>query len=141
MLCVEDALDALRWAEETGGLEALIRRSQANLAAVASWVDRTAWVDFLARDPATRSSTSICLKFADPNLAARDQSVQKAVAKEMARRLEEEGAGFDLNAYRDAPAGLRLWGGATVERADLEALLPWLDWAYDQACQNALTDA
>ena len=119
MLCVEDALDGLRWAESVGGLDGLIARSEANLAAVARWVARTAWVDFLAVDTATRSCTSICLTLADP-----------AAAKPMAALLEKEGVGFDIGAYRDAPPGLRIWGGATVETADIEALLPWLDWAY-----------
>jgi phosphoserine aminotransferase len=119
MLGVEDALDGLRWAESVGGLAGLIARSEANLAAVARWVARTAWVDFLAADPATRSCTSICLTLAEP-----------AAAKPMAALLEKEGVAFDIGAYRDAPPGLRIWGGATVETADIEALLPWLDWAY-----------
>jgi phosphoserine aminotransferase len=119
MLCVEDALDGLRWAESVGGLDGLIARSEANLAAIARWVARTAWVDFLAADPATRSCTSICLTLADP-----------AAAKPTAALLEKEGVAFDIGAYRDASPGLRIWGGATVETADIEALLPWLDWAY-----------
>ncbi|MBV8914027.1 MAG: phosphoserine transaminase [Acetobacteraceae bacterium] len=124
MLCVEDALDGLRWAEEIGGLPALIRRAEANLAAIAAWVAGTPWVEFLAADPATRSPTSICLQLpqADP-----------AVPKKMASLLEEEGVALDIGAYRDAPPGLRIWGGATVETADIEALLPWLDWAYAEA--------
>ena len=124
MLCVEDALDGLRWAERIGGLPALIARSEANLAAVAAWVEHTPWVDFLAQEPATRSPTSICLQLpgADP-----------AVPKRMASLLEREGIAFDIGAYRDAPPGLRIWGGATVETSDIEALLGWLDWAYGQA--------
>ena len=118
MLCVQDALDGLRWAESIGGLPVLIARSEANLAAIAAWVDRTPWAGFLAADPATRSCTSICL------------TVAGADAKAMAVVLEREGVAFDIAAYRDAPPGLRIWGGATVETADVEALLPWLDWAY-----------
>jgi phosphoserine aminotransferase len=129
MLCVEDALDGLRWAEAQGGLTGLIARSQANLAAVTAWVERTGWIDFLAADPATRSSTSICLAFA----AGAEPDDPAAVAKAIVRRLDEEGTAFDIGAYRDAPPGLRLWGGATVETADLEALFPWLDWAWEQA--------
>jgi phosphoserine aminotransferase len=119
MLCVEDALDGLRWAESVGGLAGLIARSEANLAAIAGWVDRRDWVDFLAEDDNTRSCTSICLTLAAP-----------AAAKPMAALLEKEGAAFDIGAYRDAPPGLRIWGGATIEAADVEKLLPWLDWAY-----------
>jgi phosphoserine aminotransferase len=119
MLCVEDALDGLRWAESVGGLAGLIARSEANLAAIAGWVDRRDWVDFLAEDDNTRSCTSICLTLAAP-----------AAAKPMAALLEKEGVAYDIGAYRDAPPGLRIWGGATVETADIEALLPWLDWAY-----------
>lgn len=118
MLCVEDALDGLHWAESVGGLEGLIGRSEANLSAIARWVAHTDWVDFLAEDPATRSCTSICLKLTLPELA-----------KPMATLLEKEGVAYDIGAYRDAPPGLRIWGGATVETADVEALLPWLEWA------------
>jgi phosphoserine aminotransferase len=116
MLCVEDALDGLRWAEAIGGLPALIARSEANLAAIADWVARTGWVQFLAADPATRSSTSICLTTsAGPAIAA---------------LLAQEGVAYDIASYRDAPKGLRIWGGATVEVEDIHHLLPWLDWAY-----------
>jgi phosphoserine aminotransferase len=118
MLCVEDALDGLRWAESVGGLEGLVGRSEANLSTIARWVAHTDWVDFLAEDPATRSCTSICLKLTLPELA-----------KPMATLLEKEGVAYDIAAYRDAPPGLRIWGGATVETADIEALLPWLEWA------------
>jgi phosphoserine aminotransferase len=130
MLCVEDALDGLAWAESIGGLPALIARSEANLAAVAAWVAERDWVDFLAEDPASRSSTSICLKVADPWFAALPGERQAAVAKALAQRLDEEGVAYDIGGYRDAPPGLRLWGGATVETSDLAALLAWLDWAY-----------
>jgi len=130
LLCVEDALDGLRWAEGQGGLPGLIARSQANLAAVARWVGRADWVDFLAADPSTRSSTSICLAFADGAAAGSDPA---DIAAAIARTLESEGVAYDIGAHRDAPAGLRLWGGATVETADLEAVAPWLDWAWQQA--------
>ena len=130
MLAVEDALDGLRWAEGVGGLEGLVARSEANLAAVAEWVARTPWVDFLAEDPATRSCTSICLTIVAPWFTALDAAAQAAAAKRLASLLEKEGVALDAGAYRDAPPGLRLWGGATVETADIRALLPWLDWAF-----------
>ncbi len=136
MLCVEDALDGLRWAEDIGGLPELVRRSQANLAAVARWVDRTPWVEFLAADPATRSSTSICLKIVDPWFTSLAPAEQAKVPKKVVSLLDGEGAAYDVGSYRDAPAGLRLWGGATVSALDLEALFPWLDWAYAQAKQG-----
>jgi phosphoserine aminotransferase len=130
MLCVEDALDGLAWAERIGGLPALIRRSESNLATVAEWVARTDWVDFLAKDPRTRSCTSICLAVVDPAFATLDGTTRAGVIKKMAALLEQEGVALDVASYRDAPPGLRLWGGATVERDDLEAVLPWLDWAW-----------
>jgi len=128
MLCVEDALDGLRWAESIGGLGELVARSRRNLAAVERWVAKSDWARFLAADPATRSSTSICLA-----LGAGDAAADEKLAKAIASRLEAEGAAFDIGSYRDAPPGLRLWGGATVETSDLEALFPWLDWAFEQA--------
>lgn len=131
MIAVEDALDALRWAEQIGGLPALKARSEANLKAIADWVARTDWIDFLPADPAIRSCTSICLKIVDPAVTALDADAQKAVPKKIAQLLEDEGVAFDINGYRDAPPGLRIWGGATVETSDIEALLPWLDWAWD----------
>ncbi|HEY8610559.1 MAG TPA: phosphoserine transaminase [Roseomonas sp.] len=130
MLCVEDALDGLRWAESIGGLDALIARSEANLAAVADWVASSGWADFLAEDEATRSCTSICLKITVPWFAAMDAAGQARAAKRLAAILEEEGVALDIASYRDAPPGLRIWGGATVETSDIEALLPWLDWAF-----------
>ena len=130
MLCVEDQLDALRWAERLGGLPALIERAEANLAVVEGWVGARDWVDFLAETPETRSPTSICLKIVDPWFESLEPDAQKQAAKGLAARIEAEGAGYDIGGYRDAPPGLRIWGGATVEKADLEALLPWLDWAY-----------
>ncbi|SHJ52329.1 phosphoserine aminotransferase apoenzyme [Roseomonas rosea] len=130
MLCVEDALDGLRWAESIGGLDALIARSEANLAAVADWVSGSGWADFLAEDPATRSCTSICLKITVPWFTAMDAAGQARAAKRLAAILEEEGVALDIASYRDAPPGLRIWGGATVETSDIQALLPWLDWAF-----------
>ncbi len=130
MLAVEDALDALRWAEEIGGLKALIARAEASLKAVSDWVAASDWADFLAAVPETRSCTSICLKIVDPWFLALDADAQAAAAKRLAAILEEEGVAYDIGGYRDAPVGLRLWGGATVEPSDMAALLPWLDWAY-----------
>ena len=132
MLCVEDALDGLRWAEGVGGLQALIGRSEANLAAVAAWVEQTPWAAFLAVDPASRSCTSICLRITAPWFTALDTDGQAKAAKKLASLLEKEGVAFDIASYRDAPPGLRIWGGATVETPDIEALLPWLGWAYAQ---------
>jgi phosphoserine aminotransferase len=132
MLCVEDILDALAWAEKLGGRRALMERSDGNLAVVAEWVARTPWVEFLAPDPATRSSTSICLEVVAPAFQALSEESQRKTLKEMAARLEAESVAYDVEGYRDAPPGLRIWGGATVEREDLEALLPWLDWAFHE---------
>jgi len=137
MVAVEDALDSLRWAESIGGLPALIARSQANLAAVAKWVGATDWVDFLADAPETRSSTSITLKIVDPWFTKLDREKQAAAAKKIVSLLEQEGAAFDIGAYRDAPPGLRIWGGATVETEDLKALFPWLEWAFGEVKQQA----
>ena len=130
MLAVEDALDGLAWAERVGGLEGLIARSERNFAAIDAWVRHTPWIDFLAEDPATRSTTSVCLVFTDPWFKALSADEQANVAKQVASKLEAEKAGLDLGSYRDAPPGLRIWAGATVETADLEALFPWIDWAY-----------
>jgi phosphoserine aminotransferase len=132
MLCVEDALDGLAWAERVGGLPALVARSEANLAVVSAWVERTPWIEFLARDPATRSCTSICLAIVDPWFRALDDKAKAAAVKRLVGLLEQEGVAYDVASYRDAPPGLRVWGGATVEREDLEALLPWLDWAFGE---------
>jgi phosphoserine aminotransferase len=132
MLCAEDALDGLKWAEALGGLSALIERSEANLDAIAAWVSSTAWVDFLAVDPTTRSNTSVCLKIIDPWFVNLSEPEQAQKIKELVQLLDQEGVAYDIASYRDAPPGLRIWAGATVERADLEALLPWLDWAYAQ---------
>ncbi|HEX8583455.1 MAG TPA: phosphoserine transaminase [Allosphingosinicella sp.] len=133
MLAVEDLLFALEWAEGLGGLDALIARADANAAAVDAWVGRTGWIEHLARDPATRSNTSVCLKFADAALPGMDSDAQAAVVKRMAALLDGEAAAYDIASYRDAPPGLRLWCGATVETDDLEALFPWLDWAFPEA--------
>jgi phosphoserine aminotransferase len=133
MLAVEDALDGLRWAERIGGVPALIARSEGNLELVADWVERTPWVDFLAARPELRSPTSICLKVVDPEITSLPRAVQAVLIKDLVARLEAEGVAYDIASYRDAPPGLRLWGGATVERADLKSLLPWLDWAYGHA--------
>lgn len=130
MLAVEDALDALKWADALGRLEAMVARAKANVGAIADWVARTGWIDFLAADPEIRSRTSVCLKLAHPDL---DDAAQAVVAKRIAALLDGEGVAFDIGAYRDAPAGLRIWAGATVETADLEALFPWLDWAFATA--------
>ncbi len=133
MLCVEDYLDALAWAKALGGLEALHARADSNLAAVAAWVERTPWVDFLAGDPAIRSNTSVCLKIVDPAFTALESGRRPSVPKRIATLLETEGVAYDVGSYRAAPPGLRIWCGATVESADVEALLPWLDWAYARA--------
>ncbi len=133
MLCVEDALDALGWAESIGGLPALIARSHANLAALEAWVAKSNWAGFLAVDASVRSNTSICLKIVNPAYAALSADAQQKHVKSMVTALEKSGAAYDVGAYRDAPPGLRVWGGATVDTSDIEALLPWLDWAYAEA--------
>ena len=130
MLCVEDALDGLKWAESIGGLPALLARSAANLKAIEDWVAQSSWAAFLAEEKAIRSNTSICLKIVDPAYLALSADEQAKSAKAIVSLLDKEKAAYDIGAYRDAPAGLRVWGGATVETADILALLPWLDWAY-----------
>lgn len=137
MICVEDALDGLKWAESLGGLSALIQRSQTNLDALKNWVDATDWVDFLAEEPTTMSTTSICLKIVDGWYTNLSPEEQAAGAKKIVSLLGAEGVAFDLGAYRDAPPGLRIWGGATVESRDIEALCPWLDWAYQQVKESS----
>jgi phosphoserine aminotransferase len=132
MLAVEDAIDSLEWAQGVGGLAGLIGRVERNAAAIEKWVARTPWIDYLATRPETRSPTSVCLVIADPWFRGLDAKGQAEVAKRLVALVEGEGAGYDLGAYRDAPPGLRIWGGATVETADLEALFPWLDWAYGE---------
>jgi phosphoserine aminotransferase len=132
MLCVEDYIDALKWAEGAGGLQGLIARSNANLRVIWDWVERTPWADFLARDPNTRSNTSVCLIIVDPWFKGLEVEAKAAAAKKLADLLEKEGVAYDVGAYRDAPPGLRIWCGATVERSDLAALTPWLDWAWNE---------
>jgi phosphoserine aminotransferase len=140
MLCVEDYLDALAWAKSVGGLKALQARADANAKVIADWVARTAWIDFLARDPALRSNTSVCLRVVDPAVNRLAPEAQAAFAKNIAAALEKEGVAYDIDAYRDAPSGLRIWCGSTVERGDVEALTLWLDWAYATA-KEALAKA
>lgn len=130
MLAVEDALDALVWAESVGGAAGLVARCRANAAAIEAWVDASPWIGFLAEDPQTRSRTSVCLKVVDPAFTALPGDAQAAAAKRLASLLESEKVAYDIGAYRDAPPGLRIWAGATVETADLKALFSWLDWAY-----------
>ena len=130
MLCVEDYLDALNWAKGLGGLDALIARADANFAAIDTFVQESGWLANLAVVPQTRSNTSVCLSIVDPEVAALDKDGQAAFAKAMVSALEKEGVAFDIGAYRDAPPGLRIWAGATVETSDLAALMPWLDWAF-----------
>ena len=133
MLAVEDYVDALKWAEDIGGLPTLLQRSEDNLAVLSDWVALTDWVDFLCAEEAYRSNTSICLKIVDSDVIAMDEDAQAAFAKRIAALLDAEGAAYDIGAYRDAPPGLRIWGGATVETADLEILTQWLDWAFATA--------
>ncbi|WP_075997220.1 phosphoserine transaminase [Salaquimonas pukyongi] len=136
MLCVEDYLDALSWAKSQGGLSALTSRADGNFAVLRDFVEQTPWLDFLAEVPETRSNTSVCLKITDPHVAALGGDEQAAFAKSMVSALEKAGAALDIGAYRDAPPGLRIWTGATVEQADIEALLPWLQWAFETALQD-----
>ena len=132
MLCVEDAIDSLKWAEEIGGLPKLIQRSKSSLSAVSAWVDKTPWVEFLAKDPATRSSTSVCLAITDTGSLAGDEAA--AAPKKIAALLEKENIAYDIGGYRDAPPGLRIWGGATVEPLDMQILMPWIEWAWGEVC-------
>jgi len=136
LLCVEDYIDALKWAEGLGGLEALRGRADANLKILADWVARTDWVDFLAVDPATRSNTSVCLKVTDPGVLALDTGDQAAFCKRIVGALDAESVAYDIGAHRDAPSGLRIWAGATIETSDLEALTAWLDWAFEAQKSN-----
>ncbi len=133
MLCVEDYLDALNWGKSLGGLDALIARADANTKILADWVANSSWAGFLAKDAAIRSNTSVCLKVIDPAVAALAPEAQAAFAKKLASLVEKEKAGYDIGAYRDAPPGLRIWCGATVEAADVAALTHWLDWAFAAA--------
>jgi phosphoserine aminotransferase len=133
MLCVEDYIDALKWAEHLGGIDALYKRANANAAALHDWVEATDWIDYLCVNPGYRSNTSVCLKIVDPEVTKLDDAGQRAIVKAMEKLLEGKGAAYDIGAYRDAPPGLRIWCGATVETADIKALGPWLDWAYAEA--------
>ena len=130
MLCIEDAVDAMEWGMAIGGLEAMQARADANAAVLADWVAKTPWVEFLAKDPAIRSNTSVCLVIADPEIAALPAEAQANFAKAIVSRLDKAGVAYDIGHYRDAPVGLRIWAGSTVEAADLKALTPWLDYAF-----------
>ncbi len=133
MLCVEDYIDALEWSQSVGGLDGLVARADANLKAISDWAARTDWVDFLAVSEDIRSNTSVCLKVVDPAITALSSDAQAAFVKGMVAAVEKEGAGYDIDGYRDAPPGLRIWCGATVETADVAALTHWLDWAFANA--------
>ncbi len=141
MLCVEDYLDTLAWAESIGGLPALLTRADANAHVITEWVKRTPWIAFLSDKPAIRSNTSVCLTIVDPDIAAASAETQAAVAKQIASTLDKLGVAMDIGSYRDAPPGLRIWTGATVETSDLEALMPWLDWAFAQVKAASLKAA
>jgi phosphoserine aminotransferase len=130
MICIEDAIDAMNWGKDVGGLAVLQARADANFKVLADWVAKTDWVDFLAKDPATRSNTSVCLSIVDPAITALDADGQAAFAKAIVARLDKLGVGYDFGSYKDAPAGLRIWAGSTIEASDLAALTPWLDWAF-----------
>ena len=130
---LEDWIDGVEWGLAVGGLDALIARTQANAVALDEWVGRTAWIDYLAEDPATRSTTSVCLKITDPRVAVMTEDARQALVKRMKALVEDEGAAYDIESHRNAPAGLRIWCGCTVETADIEALTPWLDWAFETA--------
>lgn len=130
MLCIEDAIDAMEWGKATGGLRAMQARADANFKVLGDWVEKTPWVAFLAADPKTRSNTSVCFSIVDPAVTALDAEAQAAFAKAIVGRLDKAGAAYDIGAYKDAPSGLRIWAGSTIEASDLEKLTPWLDWAF-----------
>lgn len=130
---IEDWIDGVEWGLSVGGLDALIARTQANAAALDAWIGRTDWIDYLAPDAATRSTTSVCLKIVDPRVVAMNEDARQALVRRMKALVEAEGAAFDIESHRNAPAGLRIWCGCTVEAADIEALTPWLDWAFEKA--------
>ena len=132
MLCIEDAIDALNWAKSIGGLQGLIKRSQANLAAFEKWVEKSDWIDFLAESKEIRSNTSVCFKIVAPWFTSLDTEEQAKAAKKITALLAKEGVANDINSYKDAPTGIRVWCGATVETSDIEALTHWLDWGYEQ---------
>jgi phosphoserine aminotransferase len=137
MLCVEDALDSLRWAESVGGLDGLVARADRNLAVLSGWAQRCPWADFLPEDPATISSTSPQFKIIDPRFIRLGPEERFQTVRAMTRRLEQEGAAFDIASHRASPPGLRIWTGPTVEAADVEALVPWLDWAWEEQRRTA----
>ena len=137
MLCVEDAIDGLQWAQKIGGLSTLIERSDSNLKTIEAWVKNSDWAAFLCEDKPVRSSTSICLVIKDAWYQSLSADAQAKAAKDLTSLLEKEAVAYDIGAYRDAPAGLRIWGGATVETKDVQALLPWLDYAWAQVKQSA----
>jgi phosphoserine aminotransferase len=137
MLATEDYIDALRWAEAIGGLPALHARADANAQVIADWVARSPWAGFLAADPATRSNTGVCLKIVDPRVTRLDDTRQAEFAKSLSTLLEKEGVALDAASYRSAPPGLRIWCGGTIDRDDLQALMPWLDWAFER-CVSSL---
>jgi phosphoserine aminotransferase len=141
LLCTEDYLDALKWVSSIGGLQAMYRRADANTAAIAQWVEKTPWIAFLAEDPATRSNTGVCLKFVDARVAGLPDAGQAEFAKKISDLLEKEGVGLDAASYRDAPPGLRVWCGGAVELADVEALLPWIEWAFATVADELLQAA
>jgi len=137
MLCVEDHLDGLKWAEALGGSSALVERSQNNLAVIARWVESSSWVDFLAVRPEWRSSTSVCLSITEPDFVKLSEHEQRTKVKQLVTLLEADEVAYDINAYRDAPPGLRLWAGATIDVDDVEALLPWITWAFREVTNHA----
>jgi phosphoserine aminotransferase len=137
LLAIEDAIDGLAWAEGVGGRKALVARAKSNLETIARWVERTPWIDFLVQDPASRSWTSVCLKLVDDWFQRLSPEAQRAAVKQLEALVDAEGAGYDIAGHRDAPPGLRIWCGSTVERSDVEALLPWLDWAYGEVRRAA----
>jgi phosphoserine aminotransferase len=131
MICLEDYLDALRWGKSVGGLEGLMARANANSQVLSDWVAKTGWIDFLAKDPRIRSNTSVCLRIVDPTVTSLPADVHAGFVRAMIDLLDKEGVAYDISSYRDAPAGLRIWCGATVEKADVEALTQWLDFAFE----------
>jgi phosphoserine aminotransferase len=136
LLATEDAIDALNWCIEVGGQKELIKRSKNNLEVIKNWIEKNDWVEFLATDPKTYSSTSICFKFTHPAFTKLDNDNQKKLVKELCSLIEKEDAGYDINAYKDAPAGIRIWGGATVESSDIEKVLPWIEWAFFETLEG-----
>ena len=136
LLATEDAIDALNWCIEVGGQTELIKRSKNNLEVIKNWIEKNDWVEFLASDPKTYSSTSICFKFTHPDFIKLDNDNQKKLVKELCSSIEKEDAGYDINAYKDAPAGIRIWGGATVESSDIEKVLPWIEWAFFETLEG-----